>query len=59
MKLRELNITFIEKLIAFYDKMVVYDIQKNVEQEKLNLYCPKFHGSKKMRDKTRFRCKLS
>ena len=37
MKLRELNITFIEKLIAFYDKMVVYDIQKNVEQEKLNL----------------------
>ena len=23
------------------------------------VYCPKFHGSKKMRDKTRFRCKLS
>ena len=28
------------------------------EHEK-RIYCPKFHGSKKMRDKTRFRCKLS
>ena len=35
------------------------DKEKEVEMEKERIYCPKFRESKKMRDETRFRCKLS
>ena len=54
-----------ESLIELLPKIVaegkkeVEKIFERLESNNKIIYCPKFRESKKMRDETRFRCKLS